>query len=324
MNPPAIFFTLCSNNYLAQAKTLGDSVLKFYSDSRFVIGLVDYKDGAIDYGLFDGMEILPFDGIGFPEFDEMLTRYNVIEFNTSVKPFYIDYLWRKYGVENQIIYLDPDIVMYKSLEHVFSALENYSVVLTPMFTSVSEKTSLDELVALRHGMFNLGFIALKYSKHSAQLINWWKERLRTHCLIDKPRGIFVDQKWMDLAPILFNEVFVLKHPGYNMAWWNFAERRLLDLGDLYAVNSPKQPLYFFHFSGFKIDSNYITGRSGEPQFSYASRPELKRLGMEYKANLIENRYELLSSLPPKLMFFVPKVSKRSLIKKRLKMILRKI
>jgi len=35
-----IIFTLCSNNYLAQARTLGDSVLK-YSDSKFVIGLVD-------------------------------------------------------------------------------------------------------------------------------------------------------------------------------------------------------------------------------------------------------------------------------------------
>lgn len=324
MNQPAIFFTLCSNNYLAQAKTLGDSVLKFYSNSRFVIGLVDYKDGEIDYELFEGMEILPFDEIGFPEFDEMLTRYNVIEFNTSVKPFYIEYLWRKYGAENQIIYLDPDIVIYKPLEHVFSALNKYSVVLTPMFTSVSEKTSLDELVALRHGMFNLGFIGLKYSEHSANLINWWKERLRTHCLIDKPRGIFVDQKWMDLAPLLFDEVFILKHLGYNMAWWNFDERKLLDLGESYAVNSSDHPLYFFHFSGFKIDSNFITGRSGEIQFSYASRPELKRLGMEYKANLMENRYEFLSGLLPKLKFFEPKISKRSVLKERFKNILRKI
>jgi hypothetical protein len=44
-----IIFTLCSNNYLAQAKTLGDSVKKFNPDVLFVIGLVDKLHPEIDY-----------------------------------------------------------------------------------------------------------------------------------------------------------------------------------------------------------------------------------------------------------------------------------
>lgn len=319
----SLFFTLCSNNYLAQAKTLGDSVLKLYPDSKFVIGLVDYLDDQIDYSFFQGMEIIPFDQLGFPEFEDMLSRYNVIEFNTSVKPFYIDYFWRTNSSET-LVYLDPDIVLYRPLNHVFQALESNTVVLTPMFCEAPSETSLDELVALRHGMYNLGFIALRYSTESKKLINWWKERLRTHCLIDKPRGIFVDQKWMDLAPLLFEGVHILKHRGYNMAWWNFSERKLLDLGEVFAVNHPKQLLHFFHFSGFKPESEFITGRSGESQFCYVNCPELKELGHAYGATLIENRYGFYSSLNPKLSFYTPKVTFRSSMKTYLKKLLRKI
>ena len=36
-----IIFTICSNNYLAQAKALGDSVLQTNPDYTFFIGLVD-------------------------------------------------------------------------------------------------------------------------------------------------------------------------------------------------------------------------------------------------------------------------------------------
>ncbi|MGM0944155.1 MAG: glycosyl transferase [Bacteroidota bacterium] len=322
MNP--LFFTLCSNNYLAQAKTLGDSVLKFYPESSFVIGLVDYRDDQIDYSFFKGMEILPFDELYFPEFEDMFSRYNVIEFNTAVKPFYIDYLWRTYGADHQIIYLDPDIVLYRPLYHVTEALKTHSVVLTPMFCEAPAETSLDELVALRHGMFNLGFIALRHSHESNRLIQWWKARLRTHCLIDKPRGIFVDQKWMDLAPLLFDEVFMLKHRGYNMAWWNFAERKLLDSGSDYSVNRPDQLLYFFHFSGFKPGSEYITGRSGESQFAYAIRPELQRLGQEYQALLEQNRFDFFSGLKPKLVFYSPIVTWKSKIKNRIKRMIKKL
>jgi len=297
---------------------LGDSLHKFQPDVSFIIGLVDKINTTIDYDEYGSFELLPCMDLGFPEFDEMLTRYNVIEFNTAVKPFYIDYLWREYGTDKQIVYLDPDILIYRPLNHIFAALESSSVVLTPMFSIVTEKTSLDELVALRHGMFNLGFIALKYSEHSIKLVKWWKERLTTHCLIDKPRGIFVDQKWMDLAPLLFDEVFVLKHPGYNMAWWNFSERKLLDIGDDYAVNNPEQLLYFFHFSGFKPDSDSITGRSNEETFSYQARPELRSLGKSYANQLLNNGYDTLTKLKPSLKFYVPKITFGSKLKRFLK------
>ncbi|OYX08928.1 MAG: hypothetical protein B7Z16_18905 [Algoriphagus sp. 32-45-6] len=128
---------------------------------------------------------------------------------------------------------------------------------------------------------------------------------------------------MDLAPLLFEKIFILKHRGYNMAWWNFAERKLLDSGGDYSINQTDQHLYFFHFSGFKPGSEYITGRSGESQFAYENRHELKRLAREYEDLLHQNRFEFFSGLKPKLKFFSPKPSFKSKMNKMLKRLVRK-
>ncbi len=67
-----IAFTLCSNNYLAQAKTLGDSLLKYNPDYKFFIGLVDRLSDQINYSKDIGHEIITAEDIGIPDFDELL------------------------------------------------------------------------------------------------------------------------------------------------------------------------------------------------------------------------------------------------------------
>ena len=62
------------------------------------------------------------------------------------------------------------------------------------------------------------------------------------------RGYFVDQRWMDLAPGLIPSLFVLRDPGYNVAYWNLSSRDVRRTGDGYTVNG--RPLRFFHFSGY--------------------------------------------------------------------------
>jgi hypothetical protein len=141
-------------------------------------------------------------------------------------------------------------------------------------------------------------------------------------LIDKPRGIFVDQKWIDLAPLFFEGIYILKHKGYNMAWWNFNDRKLFEQNGDYYVNSENYPLVFFHFSGFKPRSNSITGRSGESRFGYAALPELRILGQKYEAELLKNGYNFLSTIQPSLKFFTPKTTFKSTLKRNLKRVLR--
>jgi hypothetical protein len=320
-----IIFTLCSNNYLAHAKTLGDSILKLTQDCHFMIGLVDKHDLAVDYTPFNAFEIIPYDSIGFPFFSEMLAVYNVIEFNTSVKPYYFDFLFRKYGKDARILYIDPDIEAYRSMDDLFTMLNGNGILLTPNLVKEPNGLVPGELASLRHGMYNLGFIGIAFTEESQRFLKWWQERLRHHCLIEKSRGIFVDQKWVDLAPLFFKDIKFIDHPGYNMAWWNLSERKLVEKDGVYYVNSTDLLLYFFHFSGYTPGSEFYTGRvNTSNQYSFDNAPELRPLFMQYTEKLKANGFDTLSIHKPLLQFGTAKKDPAKSWKSKIKKVLKEI
>lgn len=298
----SLVFTLCSNNYLAQAKTLGDSILELNPGVRFIIGLVDLPDPEIDYDLFNAFELVRFDQIGYEVLDDMLSRYDIIEFNTSVKPFYVQYLFDRFPDVSKLYYIDPDIYFYESLDELDELLDVHDIVLTPHLSVAPDTVTTDELIAMRHGHFNLGFLGLRRSDNASRFSAWWQERLRTHCVIDKGRGLFVDQKWVDLAPLYFDGVHNFKHQGYNMAWWNTSERELLEINGKYFVNREGQRLVFFHFSGFKPGNRAYLGRVDNDEYSSESRSDLQGIFDRYADRLMSNNYEQLSGLKPQLEF----------------------
>lgn len=301
-NMNSIFFTLCSNNYLPFAISLGKSIKVFEPEAKFIIGLVDRLNPQIDYSAWKEFDFLHCFELGFQEFETMLAKYNIIEFNTAVKPFYFEYLFAKNPVVDKIYYLDPDLCFYQSPKILDKEWGDSEILLTPNLIYTTPKPSTGELASLRHGMYNLGFIGLKRGEESFRLIQWWKERLKDHCRIDKCYGIFVDQKWLDLAPLFFDKIKSVKHPGWNMAWWNFSERKLLKTSERFAVNHPETPLVFFHFSGFKPEKSHLTERLLTEEFKKAENEALAELYDAYRIQLLTHGYEVLSKIKPGLSF----------------------
>ena len=72
--------------------------------------------------------------------------------------------------------------------------------------------------------------AIAPSAQARAFVNWWCERVRTGCTHDPLEGTHGDQKWLELAPSICDGVAVLRHPGYNFAYWNAYERPLSCLG----------------------------------------------------------------------------------------------
>ncbi len=156
-----IVFTICSNNYLAQAKVLGKTLLEFNPSFNFIIGLVDRKSELINYDEipFDVIEV---EKIGIPGFDNLITRYNITELNTAVKPFFFSYFFSNFKGVSSIIYLDPDIKVFASFDNLVGELKSYDIILTPHFTKqILDDKLLSEEDILNTGLYNLGFIASK-------------------------------------------------------------------------------------------------------------------------------------------------------------------
>jgi hypothetical protein len=243
----------------------------------------------------------------------MLSSYTIVEFNTAVKPFYIELLWERYGKECFIYYIDPDIVFYSPIEELNAYLNSNDIIITPHLTKALIPLNSVETNLLKTGIFNLGFIGLKYSDNTFEFIKWWQERLKVYCYMDKKETFYVDQIWVNFVPALFDKVFILRDPIYNMAWWNLTERILIEVNEEYYVNNASQKLVFFHFSGYKPGSNKMIGRIDSDDYSFEKRPDLKKIFIEYEESLQKNSLLTLSKIKPLIKFKDKKISSRERI-----------
>jgi len=289
-----VAFTLCSINYLAQAKTLVDTLKKSNPSWTFILGLVDKNVTNVDLS-FMGCEVLEVETIAIDGFDQMVNAYSIVEFITAVKPFYFTYLFEKRKEIDKIIYFDPDIMVLGSLDDLETKLDTYDIVLTPHFTTpIRDSFQLTEKHIFSTGVFNLGFLAVKRSANTLNMLKWWEEKLRFECILDLTRGYFVDQLWMNLAPAYFDKVLIDKYPGYNMAHWNLHERSLTETANGYMVNDV--PLVFFHFSHFHPGRPEQIA-TFQTRYSFDNRPDIKSLFKLYTDSLISNRYFEFKKIP---------------------------
>ncbi|HEX3111599.1 MAG TPA: group 1 glycosyl transferase, partial [Thermoanaerobaculia bacterium] len=192
-------------------------------------------------------EAVAIDAIGLPDLTDFAFRYTMLELDTAVKPWLIAHLFAQ-GYD-RVVYLDPDIVVYSKLAELDGDGQPF-ITLTPHLTTPAEEEGhARERGILIAGAWNLGFIAITRDPQLDAFLGWWKRRLERECVVEPEQGLFCDQKWIDLVPGLFDRVMPLRHDGYNVAYWNLAQRPVTRNGvGAFVVNG--QPLRFFHFSGF--------------------------------------------------------------------------
>lgn len=292
-----MIFTICSNNYLAQAKTLGDSILRHNDDYEFVICLCDKKSSEIDYSFFEPHKIIEAKDLGINKFKQMVEQYNIIELNTSIKPFVFDYLFKNYKDTEYVMYFDPDTYVFDKLTSIEDELKDKSILLTPhIYTPIEfDGESPTENTFTQHGIYNLGFLALKRSTDAQKLIDWWMRRLEVNCYVRTIEGIFVDQLPMNFAPLFFENVKISDNWGLNMAPWNLHERDLTLKNGKYFVNN-KYPLIFYHFSNcYPNKPNLLSAYYS--RITFDGHPVLKKAYDEYKKEVLSYNYNQLSDIP---------------------------
>ncbi|MCU0468670.1 MAG: glycosyl transferase [Arcicella sp.] len=281
-------FTICSINYLAQAQTLGQSLQRTNPDVEFVIGLVDRLDKVtLDSDKIPPFQLLEIDKINIVHLEEMCDNYDITELNTAVKPFYFDYFFKNRLDINKVIYFDPDIIVFDSLQPLTDNLEKYHIVLTPHITSpINDKFDTREIDHLNTGLYNLGFVAVSRHPKSYEMINWWMERLAKDCRIDLCNGLFVDQHWMIFVPIFYKDIVLVdKYPGYNVAYWNLHERKVTEQNGKYFIN--ELPLIFFHFSGYGLNNPTEVSKY-QNRSNFDNRPDIVPLFQYYAQQLVAN------------------------------------
>jgi hypothetical protein len=239
--------TIASANYLHFGWTLAESFLNSHPHDEFYLLVVDrLPEDFVSQN--PRVHVLEVERLDLPSFSSLAFKYNVVELNTAVKPTFLKYLF-SLGVD-KVIYFDPDIYIFRPVELVYKELDSASIVLTPHILSPTPDVEhVYEKDFLGTGVFNLGFVAVSNSIQGRNFLDWWEERCLSFGFNDLRVGLFVDQKWINFAPCLFDKVCILRHVGCNIAYWNMQQRSLSEDETGYIVDG-SSPLVFFHFSGY--------------------------------------------------------------------------
>jgi len=254
-----IVFTSITLNYLPKAKILAKTLKQFHPDWQFHLVISD-KIPPDKVNLFNLELSQPYfdkvvwiDELPIPEINGWIFKHSVVEICTAVKGPYLQHL-ANLG-HGKIVYIDPDIAILNSLDPIEGWLDEYGILLTPHlldYTDNPQTIQDNEIMGtMRHGTFNLGFLAVNSMiTDGRRFIDWWADRLLHYCYADYERGLFTDQKWVDLAPSFFEKLLVIHDPGYDVASWNLDCRELSFNPQGQLVVNGRYPLRFYHFTGY--------------------------------------------------------------------------
>lgn len=260
-------FTICAKNYIGLAQALEKSVYRYNDNIDFYIVVADEfdrKDLTVADNVIMAKEILVIDS---HLWINMAFKYNLTEFCTCIKPFSIEYFFKK-GYDT-VCYMDPDTYLFNDLGYVYEKLEKFLVVTAPHITIPDYPYSgdLPDRSFLFNGISNLGFGAFRNHPKTLNLMKWWEDRLSILCFGEMLWAVCTDQKWTDFFPAFLNydEILFSNNLGLNLAPWNYYERKVIKENDSYyvvnrtAVSNRKDKLIFCHFAGYNYREIAMAG-----------------------------------------------------------------
>jgi len=282
----AAFATIITSDHLAQARVLADSLRRFHEEPIYAL-CVDDLPAHVDVASLP-FRVVKLDDVLPAERRAMTFFYTAFELCSAVRPLLHRWLL-DHTSHDRWLYLDADILPLAPCTEAFAELEFASLLLTPHVLSpppVASARTLETL-NLKYGVYNTGFLGVRRCTDAARCIDWLDSRLATLCF----RGwqdVYVDQLWMNLAPVYFEGVRDWRHPGANVASWNLYERRLARTGAGLTAND--RPLLFTHMSGWRFDApeDWTLGRPLAP----GTDPSiLAEIGRDYRDALAAAGHE---------------------------------
>src|SRR5262245_47138143 len=274
--------TVVSKNHLAYARVICQSFRRHHPGAPFVVLLADRIDGdfAPDREAFEVVEL---ERLDVPDRRRFCFQYDVLELNCAAKPYLMRHVLARPGI-SKLVYLDSDMDLYGPLTRALELLETHSILLTPHLVAPAEEDGRmpGERHILESGAYNAGFVGLRKDAGAERFLAWWSDRVYDKCLRDTRQGLFLDQRWLDLVPGLFDGVHVLRDPGYNLGHWGLTHRRLEPAADGVRVNGGSITLC--HFSGLDLDRPDTISRYHD-RFTLDDVPALAPLLRDYAARV---------------------------------------
>jgi hypothetical protein len=240
------FCTIITANYLPYAKVLHRSISRFAPGSRLEVLVVD-AEKELTARVAEGIRLHPLPSIlHSPIAERIYKKYagtGSDQLRWALKPVFVLTLLEQY---DKVIFTDPDIYFTGDPAFLFDELDLASILLAPHWSEVDPSSNEDGLFSvMRNGLYSGGFIGS--TKGGKAALQWWADACHYKMEKRKELGVYDDQKYLDLLPLINENTAVLRHPGCNLTNISLTTcRRSLENGKL-RLNGTFDPI-FIHFT----------------------------------------------------------------------------
>ena len=279
--------TVVTPDHVARARVLARSLREHHPDARITALVIGDPPASPE-----PFEVLGVEALDCPPLEDMIAAYEPFPLGCALKPWLLSHLLEQ---SPAVLYLDSDIRVYAPLDDALAAAECHGLVLTRHLLGPLPRDGRhpSEEDILQAGVYNSGFLGV--SRDALGFLRWWAERMAEECAIDPARGLFVDQRWVELAPGLVPGATVLRDPGCNAGFWDVPNRPLTGGPRSYAVAGV--PLRCFHFSGFDPDRPDVLS-AHQNRVDLADHPPLAGLVRDYARELHEAGHAAMAAQRP--------------------------
>ena len=287
------YCTIASANYLARVDVFAQSLREVNPDAHLYVLLCEYPDICKQVAENTGLMIISPDQV-CTDWRQMAFYYDIIEYNTALKPFFIEYLL-DLGHAG-VLYFDPDIAFYASTQALEELLYEQDILLTPhAHLPVPDDGCQPEIESyIRGGQFNLGFVGFSDRANSRIALRWWQSVCTEKCIFDPGLRYFVDQFWAAIFPSFVERCRIVLDTGYNVAYWNVFQRPITRQGEQWLAGD--RPLVFFHFSGLDMDDPVRVSRH-QNRVAAPVGSELHHLLVDYVVHFQSSQWVRYNSHP---------------------------
>lgn len=189
------------------------------------------------------------EGLGKRIFDKYAHVY-MDWFRWSMKPVIMHYILEKKLAE-KLIFVDSDMYFFNNPQFLFKELDTARFLVTPHWRSSDPEIDTGHFLLLyTNGLYNGGFCGA--NKDALPILRWWAKACEYFCVDDPFRGLYVDQIHLNLIPVYFEGVKIIRHKGCNIAWWNRYECKRTRGKNGKTVINDTYPIVFIHFTGKTI------------------------------------------------------------------------
>jgi hypothetical protein len=242
--------TVVAKNYLSFARALARSFRQHHPEIPFFTLLADEVDGFFDPDA-EPFRLIRLADLAIPRIERFRFHYAQQPLSYAATPYLLAHLLdRGFG---RVIFFKQETLVLGDLAQLMETLDRASIVLTPhLLAPLSGPDRIPrELNILQSGVFNVGLLGVAATPTARRFLTWWQDRVYTHCRHAVPDGMHYEQRWLDLVPGFFDDVHVLRDPGFNVGHWNLPDR-VVEVSQG-GVRVDGQPGRVFRFSGYGPD-----------------------------------------------------------------------